>query len=144
MFTEPQLHRRSKKILKLLHRESATLDIFLLPHAEMRQLKARFFKKQTEPNVLSFVEPVGFPHPEKKKKAGGSRQRAGGKYIGEVYLNKNILAKSPERAMPLLLHGILHLLGYDHKKKKDGAVMENLESRILKMLSGEQRSAFRG
>lgn len=34
-------------------------------------------------------------------------------------------------ATHLLVHGILHLLGFDHVNDKDAAVMEGLESRIL-------------
>ena len=116
-----KLQLLAKKFLKVLNQRNATLDVFLLPHAEIKALKARFFKKQTEPNVLSFPEPLAFPHPEKKDR-----------YLGEIYLNRDILKKSPERAAPLLLHGILHLLGYDHIKKADAAKMEPLEERILK------------
>ena len=31
----------------------------------------------------------------------------------------------------LLVHGLLHLLGYDHETDKDAALMENLEIKIL-------------
>jgi probable rRNA maturation factor len=31
----------------------------------------------------------------------------------------------------LLLHGTLHLLGYDHENAQDAADMESLETRIL-------------
>lgn len=114
----------AKKLLKLLGQRDAAVDIFLLPNAEIKALKARFIKKQTEPNVLAFPEPRKFPHPERKR--GGSK-----KYLGEIYLNYDILRKSPGRTAPLLLHGILHLLGYDHKKERDAAKMEQLEENIL-------------
>jgi rRNA maturation RNase YbeY len=32
------------------------------------------------------------------------------------------------------VHGILHLLGYDHKEKTDVAEMEALEKKILRKL----------
>ena len=73
--------------------------------------------------MLAFPEPAKFPHPEMKKK-----------YLGEIYLNRDILKKSPERAKALLLHGVLHLLGYDHKKRLDIAEMESLEKKILAKL----------
>jgi probable rRNA maturation factor len=126
MPTERELNLLAKKILAVLNRRNAALDIFLLPHAEIKKLKARFIKKRTEPNVLAFPEPIAFPHPELSR--GGKRAK---KYLGEIYLNRDILKKSPERAAPLLLHGILHLLGYDHKKKADAAPMEALERKIL-------------
>ena len=110
-------------ILKKMHVRGATLDIFLLGNKEMTALKARFIKKKTEPNVLSFPEPAKFPHPEMKKR-----------YLGEIYLNRDILKKSPERAKVLLLHGVLHLLGYDHKKRSDIVEMESLEKKMLESL----------
>jgi probable rRNA maturation factor len=34
----------------------------------------------------------------------------------------------------LLVHGLLHLRGYDHLRRSDAAVMEALETRILRQL----------
>ncbi len=107
----------------MLRVRAASVDIILLDNEKIAALKARFFKKKTEPNVLSFPEPAHFPHPETKKR-----------YLGEIYLNRDILRRSPERAKALLLHGVLHLLGYDHKKKADIAEMEGLEAELLKKL----------
>jgi rRNA maturation RNase YbeY len=120
MWNEPKLARLAAKILKVLRVHGATLDIILLDNAKIAALKARFIKKKTEPNVLSFPEPAHFPHPETKKR-----------YLGEIYLNRQILKRSPERAKELLLHGMLHLLGYDHVKKAEITEMEALEKRIL-------------
>lgn len=35
----------------------------------------------------------------------------------------------------LLIHGILHLLGYDHQSEKEAMIMENIETEILSTLS---------
>jgi probable rRNA maturation factor len=121
MWTEPKIRRLADKILKMLKVSNVTLDIILLDNERIAGLKARFKMKKTEPNVLSFPEPARFPHPETKKR-----------YLGEIYLNRDILKRSPERAKALLLHGILHLLGYDHKKKADIVEMEGLEEKLLK------------
>jgi probable rRNA maturation factor len=123
MWNEPKLSRLAQKILKTLRVRGATVDIVLLDNAKIAALKARFIKKRTEPNVLSFPEPAHFPHPETKKR-----------YLGEIYLNRQIVKRSPERGKALLLHGILHLLGYDHKKKADIIKMEGLEKKILAKL----------
>lgn len=120
MVTERQLQFLAKKMLKALHQRNAIVDIFLLQNGDIKKLKARFIKKKTEPNVLAFPEPIAFPHPETKKK-----------YLGEIYLNRDILNKSPKRTAPLLLHGLLHLMGYDHKKKADRIEMEALEAKVL-------------
>ena len=123
MWNERKLGALADKILKALRVRNAAMDIILLDNKSIAALKARFIKKKTEPNVLSFPEPAHFPHPETKKK-----------YLGEIYLNRDILHRSPERAKALLLHGVLHLLGYDHIKKADMVVMEALEAKILKKL----------
>ena len=123
MWNEAKLARLAQKMLMALGVRGATLDIILLDNAKIAALKARFIKKKTEPNVLSFPEPAYFPHPETKKR-----------YLGEIYLNRDILKRSPQRANALLLHGVLHLLGYDHIKKADMVKMEALEAKILKKL----------
>jgi probable rRNA maturation factor len=120
MWNERKLSRLAQKMLTKLKVRNGAMDIILLDNAKMGALKARFIKKRAEPNVLAFPEPAHFPHPETKKR-----------YLGEIYLNRDILKRSPERAKALLLHGILHLLGYDHKKKADISEMEGLEKRIL-------------
>jgi probable rRNA maturation factor len=125
---DKKLDRLAKKLLKILamrnaRARNAALDIFVLPARDLEVLKRRFFKKRSEPNVLSFPEPLRFPHPETKRR-----------YLGEIYLNRDILRRSPERAMPLLLHGMLHLLGYDHKKRADAAEMERLEGQFLSIM----------
>ena len=123
MWNERKLAALAQKMLKMLGIRAAALDIILLDNKKIAALKARFIKKKTEPNVLSFPEPAHFPHPETKKK-----------YLGEIYLNRDILKRSPERAKALLLHGVLHLLRYDHIKKTDMIEMESLEKRILAKL----------
>jgi probable rRNA maturation factor len=120
IWTEKKLRAVADTILKALHESPASLDIILLRNAEMKRIKWDLLKKRTEPNVLSFPEPKLFPHPETKKR-----------YLGEVYLNRDILRKNPQRAIPLLLHGVLHLLGHDHIKKTAAARMERVERKIL-------------
>ncbi len=120
---EAGLQALAKILLKELKVRAAILDIFLLKDQDIAALKARFIKKRTEPNVLAFEEPIAFPHPETRKK-----------YLGEVYLNKDILRHSPERAAPLLRHGILDLMGYDHIKKEDRKKMEGVEEKILERI----------
>lgn len=123
MITEKYLYIIAKNIFFILKIPNSTLDIFLLQTKDIAKLKARFIKKKTEPNILSFPEPSFFPHPETNKK-----------YLGEIYLNKNILDQTPERAAPLLIHGILHLLGYSHDKEIEAKKMESLEKKVFKKL----------
>lgn len=96
--------------------------VFLLPDAEMRKLKKRFLPDEKGPaNVLSFPEPTGWPSLMEKRKS-----------LGEIYLNKKILEENPDDSTVLLVHGLLHLLGYDHKKAQERKIMESLEKKLLK------------
>ena len=135
MWTERKLQNQAARVLKLLKVRGATLDIFLLPHAEMKALKARFKMKPTEPNVLSFRALAGFPQPEKSKKNEKGIRNKALRYLGEIYLNRDILARAPERGVPLLVHGVLHLMGHDHEKKRDAVEMEESEFKILMELT---------
>src|SRR3990167_3103338 len=98
------------------------IDIFLLKDAEMKRLKKRFLPREKGPaNVLSFSEPKGWPRPKEEPEK-----------LGEVYLNTDLTGSKMDKLIPLLLHGVLHLLGYDHKKKNDRIKMEKLEKEIMK------------
>jgi len=44
-----------------------------------------------------------------------------------------------EEIVLLVVHGILHLLGYDHRKKKDKELMRKKERQILKVISRRAR-----
>jgi len=107
--------------LRKMAGKSGAPDVFLLGDAEMKGIKKRFLPKEKGPaNVLSFAEPAGWPHPETKEKK-----------FGEIYLNLDLTGGEMEKLAPLFLHGILHILGYDHKKKDDRIKMENLEKKIM-------------
>ena len=95
----------------------------------LKKLNKEFLKKEETTNVLSF------PNDNFSKKNDN--------FLGEIFLSyekckkeaENLKIKEKDRIGHLIVHGILHLLGYDHKSKKDGKKMENVESKILKDLS---------
>lgn len=67
-------------------------------------------------NVHSFPAVKNFPRPDIEPY----------KNLGEIYIN-------PERGdvVFLVVHGLLHLIGYDHKKKNDRLKMEKKEQELL-------------
>ncbi len=116
---------KTMPVLRKKAGKKAKPDIFLLGGAEMRRLKKKFLPREKGPaNVLSFGEPSGWPNP-----AGRPEK------LGEIYLNLDLTGGEMNKLAPLLLHGVLHLLGYDHKKKNDRIKMENLEKKTLEILS---------
>jgi len=62
--------------------------------------------------------------------------------LGDLVICAPVIAKEAKaQEKPILahwahmvIHGTLHLLGYDHEKKKDAAVMEKIEIQLLKKL----------
>lgn len=65
-----------------------------------------------------------------------------GGYAGDIAIAYGVTAaeakgagkKFIDHATHLVVHGVLHLAGYDHERAKDAAVMEPLEVKILKRL----------
>ena len=114
----------AQKTLSDLSLKNCTVKIFLLSGKEMRDFEEKTGMRRANrhtPNVLSFSEPEGFPHPETE-----------GKLIGEVYLNKDLAARGFDGLAYLLIHGILHIMGYSHEEKNDILKMEALEQEICK------------
>lgn len=79
--------------------------------------------KTMKKNVYSYPAKPGFPQPGVK-----------GKPLGEIYINPMYVIKENEKVEFMVIHGFLHLLGYDHIKKSDTIVMERLEEKLLKEL----------
>ena len=118
------------KILKILKKNNVVMEVFLIRDKEMRFLNKTFRKKDKSTNILSFPEPENFPHPELKSKKT--------RYLGAIYLSIPYIKSEAKSAImnfdflmiKLLIHGILHLSGYVHKKKNDRIKMEKKEKYV--------------
>ncbi len=111
--------------------ETRELSVLLANDKEMRMLNKQWrgFDKST--NVLSFpaAAPPGLPQGEAAP-------------LGDVILAFETVAAEAERANKplvehashLIVHGILHLFGYDHQSDADAHKMETRERDILKRL----------
>lgn len=101
------------------HRQSLT--ILLADNARMHDLNRRFGKQDKATNVLAF--PAIASHG----------------YLGDIALGyEAVAAGAYDRGVPifahavhLIVHGVLHLLGYDHKGDEEASRMEALESEIM-------------
>ena len=109
------------------HRDGADLTIRIVGREEGRQLNERFRGTARPTNVLSF--PFDAPP--------GAPDVAGG--LGDVVLcapvvNREARVQGKPRGdhwAHLVVHGVLHLLGYDHDTVGAAERMEGLERRIL-------------
>ncbi len=101
--------------------EKGEVELFLISEKRMKMLNNRFRGKNKSTNVLSFPKPKNFP----------------GIKLGEAYLDPVYIQKHKEDLALMLVHGVLHILGYDHEKKNDRIKMEKKERMLLsKIISG--------
>lgn len=101
------------------------VNVLITSSAEMKSLNRRFRGKDYATDVLSF--PV---LPELRKEG---RQSAGDIAISADIANENarLLGHSAGTEIKILvLHGILHLGGYDHESKNDRGQMARREARL--------------
>ncbi len=100
------------------------LSIRIVDESESAELNGHYRSKNYATNVLSFPVPPGL-------QATGQ--------LGDLALCAAVVKKEAQEQNKtatdhwahLVVHGVLHLLGYDHERKKDAGIMEALEVRIL-------------
>jgi probable rRNA maturation factor len=117
---------------KNLQLNSAELSILLTNDLEISELNSLHRKQEFPTNILSFPE-----SDEILYKKNISQKFL---YLGDLALSYDkILKESQERNISfynhfthLLIHGILHLLGYDHEHDIDADQMECVEVNLLK------------
>ncbi|KKU15746.1 rRNA maturation RNase YbeY [Candidatus Jorgensenbacteria bacterium RIFCSPLOWO2_02_FULL_45_12] len=102
-------------------KEKTAVFVFLVSDSVMAKINRETRGKNRATNVLSFVPPGGFPHPE----AGDKNP-----YLGEIYLAPDFIKKSREDIAFLAIHAALHLLGYSHAQNNDRIEMEACEKKI--------------
>jgi probable rRNA maturation factor len=128
-FPAHQLKKIALKILHLLDQNQAELSVVLVDNAEIRKLNAKFRAKDYPTDVLSFPADDELP--------------TGVRLLGDVVISVEKAkrqAKERRRSLNqemafLLIHGIVHLLGYDHERSvKEARIMESLEKRIYREL----------
>ncbi|OGM89799.1 rRNA maturation RNase YbeY [Candidatus Wolfebacteria bacterium RBG_13_41_7] len=108
------------KTIKFLGGKNISVEVFLAESRLMKFLNKKFCGKNKAADVLSFEEPKDFVFPKSKNRR-----------IGEIYLNPQSSILNPRL---LLIHGLLHLFGYEHKKKNDIIKMEKMENLCISQL----------
>jgi probable rRNA maturation factor len=120
----PGVERLVRKAARAAARRGRSLNVALADDKAVRDLNRRDRNKDKPTNVLSYP----------------SGERA---FLGDIVLARQTVwreakqqKKSPaDHVAHLVVHGTLHLLGYDHETSDaDAERMEALERRILKRL----------
>lgn len=120
---EPEIASILKKLLILTKKGNFPASLFLVDNLTMRKLNRTHRGENKTTNVLSFRASKGFIMPPKSPKV-----------LGEIYLAPDYIKKHNEDIVYLLIHGLLHLLGFDHKGKSDTISMQLKEKKLLKQL----------
>lgn len=123
------LKRLAQAILETLDHPEAELSVALIGDAEMRRLNGAYRKKDYPTDVLAFpVDDAPF---------------RGAALLGDVVISVD---KAREQALErgwgreeeiatLLIHGIVHLLGYDHERSpREARAMRRVEDKVRRAL----------
>jgi probable rRNA maturation factor len=128
-FSNRELKRIALKVLEVVGQSQAELSVALVNNREIRKLNAKYRQKDYPTDVLSFSAANGLPIDVR--------------LLGDVVIS---IEKAKEQAKQrgrtlteetttLLIHGVLHLLGYDHERSaKDARTMGALEKKIYRAL----------
>lgn len=132
-----RIKRTAEKILDFLGESESELSLALVGNAAIAKLNKKYRRKSKPTDVLSF--------PADAAAKGGTA------LLGDVVIS---IDKAREQAKAggwtlageidrLLIHGIVHLLGYDHERSpKDARVMRALEKKIARAVCGKRGAAL--
>jgi probable rRNA maturation factor len=135
------LEEFSTTVRRLLRIPPSALTICLVTNAEMAKWNRVYRGKNRPTDVLSFAtdEPRSKQRIRKfsgKRASSASRAASGPRYLGDIAIapvvarrNARSLGRDFDAEMRILiLHGILHLMGYDHET--DQGQMDRREMRL--------------
>jgi rRNA maturation RNase YbeY len=125
------LARRARALLAALGEADAELSLALLDDAGMAELNRRFRGREGPADVLAFA-----------LREGRYAERRG-RLLGDVVIAVGVAERqAAERGhdleaecLRLLIHGVLHLLGYDHARPGEARVMRAKERALWRRLS---------
>jgi probable rRNA maturation factor len=112
----------ARSALSLLAVDGTHTELYLITERAIQKLNAQYRRKDSSTNVLSFCEPEGFVHPDAVR------------HLGEIYISPDFIKKHQQSLAHMVVHGILHLLGYDHETEKDRLKMEAVENSLLEKI----------
>ncbi|BAL80948.1 rRNA maturation RNase YbeY [Caldisericum exile] len=125
-----------RTIFEELHvKERGYISIALLSKNAIRELNKKYRNKDKPTNVLSFQ--IDY--------------KKGKDLYGEILISPEVAHEEAKKLgnnfndyfIFLIIHGVLHLLGYDHEKEEEKVLMEEVEEKLLQViLQGEKRQVI--
>lgn len=128
------MKKNLKKCLKMEKVKNARFNVILIDNKEIKEINAKYRNINKETDVISFAL-----EDEKEENTFLNKR-----ILGDIYISVD-KAKSQSKEYRhslirelsfLSVHGLLHLLGYDHIEKEDEKIMFEKQELIL---DGKQR-----
>lgn len=105
----------AKIVLKGENRERENISIAFVSSDEIKKLNQKYRKKNKPTDVLSFGKTLDFKSD-----------------LSEIVICPEVVKKNNEELAKMLVHGILHILGYEHEKsEKEAKEMEKKQEKYL-------------
>jgi len=129
-----QIQQRAKAVLNALDCPDAELSILIVDDPQIAVLNKQYLNRNGPTNVIAFPMRTG------------PFTNITPQLLGDVLISvetalregKRVGISMEERFTQLLVHGILHLLGYDHETSdQDAHEMEKKSDEILKLFSAQ-------
>jgi probable rRNA maturation factor len=124
-------------------RARGEVAVALVTDAHIRKLNSQYRRKPLPTDVLSFPAQSRIPHPgsripDARPPTPDPGSRNPGPALGDIVIATGVARRQARDAghsyqtelRILALHGLLHLLGYDHDRKNDAGRMARLEARL--------------
>lgn len=130
--------RAAQRVVAWEGAHAARLDVALLPPAAMRRLNRRAFGRRRLTDVIAFA----LPQPD-------------GRVVGDIYICPDLAARNAAGSsageaagvraelIRLVVHGTLHVLGYDHpagRGRTRSAMWRRQERYVQRLLGSAGRS----
>ena len=109
--------------------KQCSINVRIMDDKEMRELNKKFRGKDASTNVLSFT------NEDISKPITGN--------LGDIAISYEFVKNESEELdvdfddhmIHMLIHGVYHILGFDHESNTMAEVMENKEIKLLKKLN---------
>jgi probable rRNA maturation factor len=133
--TVPNLRKLARNAISAtLEENSVSLSLLFTSDAKILEINQQWRGKAVPTNVLSFPVSAKIPVPQGEPRPLGDIVLAFGTVSREAGEQKKPIA---HHVTHLIVHGVLHLLGYDHEKNDDAEAMEAREIAVLADLGME-------
>lgn len=137
----PQLKKNIQRVLNQLDYADFDIGVWFTTNATIKKYNKQYRHQDKATDVLSFPY-----HPELKAGQSITAQSSDDKNLGDIIISPERVAADAHqmnidfqrRLAVVLVHGICHLLGYDHVTDRQYQKMQAEEDRLLKLFDSQK------